>query len=48
MRNVCLGLLAIIVILLVIRSPSQSIHSDRDNEGPLEIRKRTNGVRNAW
>lgn len=47
MRNVCLGLLAIIVILLVIRSPSQGINSDLDNEGSLETRKRINRVRYA-
>ena len=48
MRNVCLGLLAIIVILLVIRSPSQGSSSDLDNEGPIRTRGRINGMRNAW
>ena len=42
MRNVCLGLLAIIVILLVIRSPSHDdSSSDLDNQGPLEIHEQT-------
>lgn len=48
MRNVCLGLLAIIVILLVIRSPGhEGFRSDLDNEGPLGIRERIDGMRNA-
>lgn len=48
MRNVCLGLLAIIVILLVIRSPSQDTSSDMNNQYLIRVHERTNELQNAW